>query len=192
MQVVGGAVFAYGKATYVPRYAASTTLFVHYASNRESAVNKNGSTMSYSNIDDARELVHTSIALLETNYILNQVIDQSGLDMTTQELSGMIHAKSVDDTELFTVTVKGTDAEQVLLLANAIGDVLPEQMEQFNSECQLKVVDEATDVKVKNGDKALKHGVKFGVLAAVLVCAVIAIGDIVAQFKKAQKTKVTP
>lgn len=187
--VVGGCVFAYSKATYVPRYAASTTLFVHYASNPEGPAGRNGSTMSYSNIDDARELVHTSIALLETNYILDKVIDQSGLDMTVQQLAGMVHANSVDDTELFTVTVKGTNAEQVILLANTIGQVLPEEMEQFNSECQLKVVDEATDVRAKNGDKATKHGVKFGLLGAVMMCGVIALLDIAAQFKETRKVK---
>lgn len=187
--ILGGGVFAYNKATYVPRYDASTTLFVHYASNPEYLAGHDGSTMSYSNIDDARELVHTSIALLETNYILNQVIDQSGLDMTVQELSGMVHAKSVDDTELFTVTVKGTNAEQVRLLANTIGQVLPEQMEQFNSECQLKVVDEATDVRVKNSNEAEKNGLKFGLLGAIVMCAVITLLEIVAQFQETRKPK---
>lgn len=189
--VLGGSVFAYGKATYVPEYTTQTTLFVHYTNSREIALGENAGIMSYNSIDDARKLVTTSIAVLKTNSTLDEILTRSGVDMTTSDLSGKISAASVSGTELFTVTVTDTSAADALTLATVIGDVLPEQMAAVNASCTLEIMDEASEPKVCNASDALNSGVKFAVVGAILVCAVVAVLDIVAQVKEEKAKKQT-
>lgn len=179
--VLGGAAFAYSEATYVPVYTSQISLFVR---SREIALDENGGTLYYNSIDDARKLANTSGAVLKTYSTLDEVLTRSGVDMTADDLSGKISASSINGTELLTVTVTDTSADNAFTLASVIGEVLPEQMSTINPDCSLDVLGDASEPKITSASNALNSGKKFAVVGAFLVCAVVAVLDIVVQIKE--------
>lgn len=185
--ICGGAMFGYGKCFYTPSYQASTTLVVRYINSRDVLVGENESMISFDSVDDARKLVDTSIAVLKSKNTLEKVIAESGLNLTAGELSGKISAASVNDTELFTVSVTGTDAEKVMTLANTIGKVLPKQMEKVNANYSLEVLDEAELPADSGAAAVMKKALVTAVCGALLVCAIVGGADIVAQVKSKKK-----
>lgn len=185
--ICGGAMFGYGKYSYTPSYQASTTLVVRYTNSRDVIMGENEGMVSFNSVDDARKLVNTSIAVLKSKSTLEEVIAESRLNLTAGELSGKISAASVNNTELFTVSVTGTDAEEAMVLANTIGKVLPKQMEKVNANCSLEVMDEA-ELPGDSGTAAvMKNTLVAAVCGALLVCAIVGGADIVAQVKSKKK-----
>lgn len=185
--ICGGAMFGYGKYSYTPSYKASTTLVVRYTNSRDVIMGENEGMISFNSVDDARKLVNTSIEVLKSRSTLEEVIAESGLNLTAGGLSGRISAASVNNTELFTVSVTGTDAEEAMALANTIGKVLPRQMEKVNANFSLAVMDEAELPEDSGAAAAMKKALVAAVCGAFLVCAVVGGADIVTQVKNKKK-----
>lgn len=117
-----------------PKYQASTKLYVN---NRAS----DSGSITSSDISTSRNLVDTYIIILNTPETLNAVIDYAGVDRDYEALSRMISASAVDNTEIFQVTVTGTDPEELLRIAQAIAHILPLQIaDTIESSTSVKVV----------------------------------------------------
>lgn len=187
--ICGGAMLGYGKYSYTPSYTASTILFIRYTNSRAVLMGENEGTISYNSVDEARKLVSTSVAVLKTNSTLEEVATRSGLDLKAKDISGKISASSVSGTELLKVSVTSSNAQEAMVLANTIGQVLPEQMEKVNNSCVLEVMDEATLPEDTGTSTTKKNTLMAAVCGAFVVCAVVAMVDIVAQVKEASAQK---
>ena len=73
----------------------------------------------YSGSSFALQRVKSYIGVVDTPQVLQPIIDDLGLDITPQALAGRISAANPPQTVLLTVTVTGTDPQQVALIANA-------------------------------------------------------------------------
>lgn len=177
--ICGGAMLGYGKYSYTPSYTASTILFIRYTNSRAVLMGENEGTISYNSVDEARKLVST----------LEEVATRSGLDLKAKDISGKISASSVSGTELLKVSVTSSNAQEAMVLANTIGQVLPEQMEKVNNSCVLEVMDEATLPEDTGTSTTKKNTLMAAVCGAFVVCAVVAMVDIVAQVKEASAQK---
>lgn len=187
--IFGGAMFAYGKATYdyVPEYTAETILYTSYANSREFSYADNSGNISQNSLGEARSMVNTCITVLKTRMTMEAVIAEAGLDMDYEELSGMISAASLNNTELFAVTVTGNDAEEAARIANTVAQVLPEKVAMVNSNSFVGVIDEALVPGTANphSDDTVKNAVMAAVLGAFLVCGVVAVKEVANQWKSA-------
>lgn len=184
--ILGGGMFAYGKATYMPAYTASTTLYASYVNARNFAFGENTGNISQSSLSESRSLVDTCTAVLNTRSTLEAVIDEAGVEMTSSKLATMITAAAVNKTELFDVTVTAGDPDLAALLANTIGKVLPSQVAMVNSNSNVGVIDEALVPAGPDANDILKNAAVATVLGAFVVCVVIAVQNIVEDFKTAK------
>lgn len=121
-----------------PEYNASVKFYVNNGS-----LSKGGETVRVSTGDltASRSLVDSYIVILQSRETLCSVIEYAGMDMDVSQLSEMISAKIIDETEIFEITVTGESAQIVLDLSNAISEILPQRIDTIVEGAIAKVVD---------------------------------------------------
>ena len=180
--VLGGGLFAYGKATHVPVYTATTTLYAR-------SVKSVDGNASQNSLSEARSMVDSCIVVLKTRKTLDAVIEEAGAELTSGQLSGMVSSAAVNKTEIFTVSVTSADPQMAADLANAVGKVLPGHVAVVNPDSNVGVIDEALVPAAPNGNDIMKNAALAAVLGAFAVCGVIAVQCVVDDIKKAKKNK---
>src|SRR5438105_1268217 len=99
--LLGGAgAFGLSKLS-TPVYEASLTLWVSQASS--------AAGQQYSDILAAERIAKTYGALITKRPVLQETIDELGLNMTTDELANLVSVKMVRDTQLLEVSVRDTN-----------------------------------------------------------------------------------
>ena len=137
-----GGMLAYSIARFamVPEYQAKAQLYVN-----NSSISIGGSKVSITSgeLTAAQSLVDTYIVILNSRITLNEVIEKAELDRTYEQLSGMIKAEAVNNTEVFRITVTSPDPAEAKLIANTIADILPKSISNVVDGSDVRVVDYA-------------------------------------------------
>ena len=134
--------------------------------------------LSIGDVNASKELVNSYIAILKTRESLNQVIDYAELDRDYNDLKDMITASAVNDTEIFQITVTSPDPKEAELIANAIADLLPNQIQGIVEGSSAKVVDRAVVAASPSSPNYTKNAVMGFALGLALSVAVIVLLDI--------------
>lgn len=121
-----------------PQYEATTMLYVN---NTSISVGSAGFSISDSALTAAQNLVKTYVVILRSRSTLERVIQLAKVDYTYEELSEMISADSVNDTEIFEVVVTSPDPVEADRIANTIAVVLPSQIAGIVEGSSVRVVD---------------------------------------------------
>lgn len=111
---VGAGVFS---LLSTPQYQASTQLYVSVQSTADDTQIANltqGGTY-------ARQAVLSYVDIIESASVLDEVIEDLDLDMSTGELRGMVSANSPTNSVLINIDVTGPDADQAAAVANSVG-----------------------------------------------------------------------
>ena len=153
-----------------PTYSSSIMLYVN---NSSFSLNDVGFSISSSQISAAQSLVKTYNVLLQNRTTLERVIAQSGVnEYDWHEISRMIEATSVNETEVMSVKVTTTNPYTSEKIANGIAVVLPQRVAEIVEGASMEVVDSAI-VNPQKVAPSIKNytviGFILGVLAAVLV-----------------------
>lgn len=159
-----------------PQYSASIMLYVN-----NSTISIGGDFgFSASDLTAAQSLVKTYIVMLQNRTTLEKVIEKAEVDYTYEELEDMISASSVNDTEVFRITVTGDHPYEVAKIANTIAEVLPRRVEEIIDGSNMRVVDSAiadTDKVFPSITGFTALGMLLGVILSVVVLSLIAIAD---------------
>ena len=123
-----------------PKYEASAMFYVN---NNNFSLGEATVSLSSGDLSTSRNLVDSYIVILNTRATLMEVIDYTGVSLTYKELREMISSESVNETEIFQVTVTSTDPQQAEQLANAIAYILPERIGTIIDGTSAEVVDPA-------------------------------------------------
>lgn len=139
--IVGAAVALFGTLLLIsPKYESSAMFYVN---NSNISVGDVSVSMSSGDLSTSRGLVKSYIVILNTRETLKDVIDYADVDLTVGELSGMISAASVDNTEIFKVTVTSPDPNEAQQVANAIAYILPKRIGTIIEGTSAQIVDSA-------------------------------------------------
>src|SRR5699024_8716966 len=98
-----------------PLYEAEALMYVN---SNEISVGSTKLSISAAELSAAQSLVETYIVILNTRTTLNDVVEQTGVSYTYEQLRKMISAESVNGTEVFSITVTSPDPKEAELLAN--------------------------------------------------------------------------
>lgn len=109
--VAGGAAYGVSQAM-TPVYRASTTLLVNQT--------QTPGVIAYNDVLASERLTKTYGQLMTNAPVLDAVVDDLGLEMTAQELEGMVGVSIVPDTQLLRLSVESTDPDLAGQLSNAI------------------------------------------------------------------------
>lgn len=170
--VVFAGCFLTGTVAFVhPKYTAQTLLYVN-----SSNISLGGAkvSISASELTAAKSLVDTYVVILKTRTTLNEVIEQSGLDLTYGEVSNMIEAQSVNGTEVFAIKVTSTVPEEAELLANTIGVVLSNKIASIVEGSSARIVDYAV-VPSQKSSPSLKNNTIIGFAVGSFLTAALVL-----------------
>lgn len=121
-----------------PVYEASATMIV----NKSNDVEKHETT--YNDILMTQKLVKTYSVIMQSNTVLERVIDALGLDMDTRKLRNMLTVTSVNETEVLKITVRSKDPELAARVANEITRQAPPEIIRAVKAGSVEIIDEAT------------------------------------------------
>lgn len=122
-----------------PKYSTSCKLYVYSNTDRVST----NSSVGAGELSASQQLVSTYIVALESDTVLEKVINELNLDMSTSQLKGMISCAQIDETEFFRVTVTSLSATQAADIANAIAKVAPDEIVRVLKVGGVEVLDYA-------------------------------------------------
>jgi capsular polysaccharide biosynthesis protein len=167
--------FVASKYIISPEYRASAMFYVN---NSSFAVGDTSLSISSGDLSTSRNLVDSYIVILNTRETLRDVIDYSGVNLSPGELSGMITAEAVNETEFFRVSVTCSDPVQAERIASAIAHVLPQRIGVIIDGTSARVAEAAVMPREDSSPSTTKC-VLLGVIAGfVLTAAIIALLEI--------------
>lgn len=150
-----------------PKYSANVTL---YANNSNSSdIN---TSITAQDINASVQLVDTYAAIILSDPVLDQVIEKNDLGITGQELLDCIEIGSVNNTEVFKITVTYSSPEKAASIANSIADIAPVKIADIVEGCSVKVVSNAkipANKSFPSNKMALLLGMMIGVVVSILI-----------------------
>ena len=158
-----------------PQYVASAKFYVN---NSSLSVGDASFSISSGDLSTSRSLVDSYIVILNTRETLNDVVDYAGVDRTYDELTKMISAGSVNETEIFRVSVTSPDPGEAEQLANAIAYILPKRIGTIIDGTSAKVVEAAVIPSSPSSPSYVKNAVLGFLLGFVLSVGVIILREI--------------
>lgn len=169
--------FSIASFAVTPTYSSSIMLYVN-----NSAISLNGKSFSISSseISAAQSLLKTYVVILNNRTTLNKIIEKADLPYSTGELSGMIEASSVNDTEIMKVTVTCEDPDEAAKIVNCIAEVLPKRISEIIDGASMEVVDSGVPSSQAVYPSTLRFaeiGLVLGLLISVVVLSVMAFRD---------------
>lgn len=172
MILCGVLLFSYAAFYLSPQYEASVMVYVN---NSSFSVGATTFSISASEISAARGLVDTYLVILTTRTTLNEVIRVGELDYTYEELVKKISAESVNETEVFSITVTSGDPYEAEHIANTIARVLPDKIAAIVEGSAARIVDYAV-VPSKKVSPSIRNYTLIGLLIGLLFsCGVISV-----------------
>ena len=102
-----------------PRYQASVNMIVNTRQD-------NTTTVSNDNITSAKNMIDTYAVIIKSNIVLNDVIEQLGLDMTYRQLLACISVDGVGSTQIMSITVTNKDPALAGKIVQAIAETAPD------------------------------------------------------------------
>ena len=173
--IFGGAALTYTAIFVTPLYKAEALMYVN-----SSNISVGGAKVSISQgeLTAAQSLIKTYAVILTTRTTLNDVIEQSGVSYTYEELKGMISAQSVNSTEVFSITVTSPNPREAELLANTIVRILPEKIAAIVEGSSARIVDYAVEPAKKASPSLSKNALIGAMLGFVLACGIVVIMEL--------------
>lgn len=166
--MAGSMAYLYTFYMITPTYCSSAMLFVN-----GSSLNIGSSTISLSDMNTAQNLVARYIVILKTRGTLEAVIERAELPYSYGQLKNMISASSVNNTEIFEVTVTSTNPEEAMIIANTIAEVLPERIKSLMQVSAVEVVDYAVTPQSMVAPNYTKNALTGALAGVVIVAALI-------------------
>ena len=158
-----------------PQYQSAAMFYVN---NSDISVGSATLSLEASDISASRGLVDTYIVILKTRETLLDVIDYAGLDLTYEQINGMVAAEAVDETEVFRVTITNPDPNQAEQIANAIAYILPKRIATIIEGTSAKVVDAAVVASSPSSPSYTRNTMLGFLIGAVLSAALVVLKEL--------------
>ena len=173
--LAGSAAFAGTAILIRPKYRAEALMYVN-----SSNISVGGTkvSISQSELTAAQTLVDTYIVIMNTRTTLEDVIEQTGVPYTYEELRKMITAEAVNGTEVFSIQVVSKSPSEAETLANAIARILPEKIASIVEGSSARIVDYAVVPAKKDSPSLIKSTAIGAVLGFFLTCGVVVVQEL--------------
>lgn len=156
---------AYTKILVTPMYSATSTMLV---------LTKETTLSSLADLQIGSQLTQDYSLLLTTRTVMQDVVDNLGLDMTYEELEKSITIDYPQDTRIMEITVTNEDPELakeiVDEVANVGSDFIGDQMEVVPP----KIVEEG-EVPTKPDSPSMSKNILLGLLAGLVLSAGVVV-----------------
>lgn len=158
---------AYSYFCIEPTYQSTAKLYVVSAS-EDSIVNLTDLNIGSTLTSDYEELI--------LSYpVLNQVIDKLELDMTAEQLAGMISLVNPTNTRVLAITVTSTNPQLACDIANTLANISTEYLPDTMSTRAPNIAQIARVAKSKTAPNCIKYTLIGAILGALIYCLIVFI-----------------
>lgn len=161
--------FTASKFLMNPKYDSSALMIV----NTRQDVNAN---VTSDQINSATKLVFTYSIIIKSDTVLQQVIDNLGLNLTYAQLNKRVTVAAVDDTQVMKITVQSDSPEWARQVCEQIITVAPDVIKEAVEAGSVKVISNAS-----LATEPVSPNIKKNTMLAAAVGFVLVIGIIVLQ-----------
>ena len=119
----------------VQLYQAKTTMIVNVEKN------ENQSMLTSDQISAGQKLAVLYGEIIKSRAVLQPVIEKLNLEMTPQQLAGMISVSQVNETHIMNLSVTDTDPDRAKDIANTIPGVFTEEVKRTIKANGVEVID---------------------------------------------------
>lgn len=157
-----------------PQYESAAMFYVN---NSNLSIGSASVSISSGDLTTSRNLVDSYIVILNTRETLVDVIDYAGVSRTYKDVRKMLAAESVNETEIFKVTVTSSDPQEAERIADAIAYILPKRIGTIIDGTSAKVVDAAIVPTKPSSPSYTKNTLIGFILGFVLTAGLIALQE---------------
>ena len=129
-------VFTYDKSIKKPLYTTYTTIIL-----TKSNETQTGTTITQNDILLNQKLVETYSKIIKSKLVLEQVISETGVTYTAEELSENVNVEAYENTEMLKISVTDSDPELSASIANSIAQVFSGEVAKIYQMNNISVID---------------------------------------------------
>lgn len=173
LTVVGAILaFAYTLLLVTPMYKSSALLYVN---NSDFSLGNTSFSLTTGDLSASKSLVETYSVILKSRTVINQVIELSGENYTYDQMKGMVEASSVNNTQIFSITVTSSNPQEAEKLANLFAEVLPNTIAEIVNGNSVKIVDYAVIAAKRSSPNYTKNTAIGAFIGLILSVAIVII-----------------
>lgn len=162
------ATLAYDLQIKTPLYSSSASVALI-----QSDKNASNASATLNEINANQKLTATYAAIAKSKLVLQPVIDELMLGLSTEELSNMIKVSTISDTTILKITVTHPNAQLAADIANSVADVFTNRTELIKTLDNVAILEDATVVQ-KPSNNTLTRDLALAVLLSVFAVAGVA------------------
>lgn len=166
--------FVYSETMVIPMYRASVTLYVNNIDSDMQFDDK----MLGTDIAASQMLVPTCVQIIKSNRMLNKVADNDELNYSAARIGSMVTTSTIEDTEIFQITITCSEPEVAAKIANTFAKVAPDVISEIIDASSVKVIDYAIPSNVKVSPNIAMNTMVGFIIGIILSCAFIALREI--------------
>ena len=168
--VCGTGAYAVTHFAVTPLYESSAKFYVN---NVHVIKDDERNYISFDSLWVSRNLVGSYKVIVKSRSLLNDVIEYTGVNRTYEEVEKMISSTSVNETEIFEVTVTSADPAEAEKIANGIAALLPERIEGIIDGTSTHVVEYAVIAAQPSSPNKISNAMVGAVFGGVLIVMII-------------------
>lgn len=121
-----------------PIYQNSTQILVNQSKNEQQPV-------QFNEVQTNLQLINTYNVIIKSPAVLDKVISEMNLDMTSKELNGKVSVGSEQDSQVVNITVKHEDPHLATEIANQIAIVFQNEISKIMNVNNVSILSKAVD-----------------------------------------------
>lgn len=145
-------------------YTSTTTLVL--ASNNEK--NKSNTTSTAAEVAVNTKLVSTYSELIKSQKVLSEVVTNTGISITEEQLKKEISIESTSNTSLINISVKNENPEVSIQIANEIASVFTKKVAEIYNINNVQIVNQAEIPQAPSNINHKKDIVIFGLIGLIV------------------------
>lgn len=159
------ACFAFSRFVLAPVYESTTKIYI---------LNKSESAaVTYSDVQLGSQLTKDYAELINSRYVLEEVIQKLSLDMEYDELLKVVKVETPSDTRIVSIIVEDGDPVDAMNIANCIREVASEHIQNVMDIDAVNIVETANMPTEKAEPSCLKWTLIGGLSGCFIMCAII-------------------
>ena len=129
-------VFTYDKSIKKPLYTTYTTIILTKSNETQTST-----TITQNDILLNQKLVETYTRIIKSKLVLDQVISETGITYTAEELGQNVAVEAYENTEMLKISVTDSDPELAASIANSIAQVFSGEVAKIYQMNNISVID---------------------------------------------------
>ena len=157
--------FAVSKFLIAPTYESTTKIYI---------LNKSESAaVTYSDVQLGTQLTKDYAELINSRYVLEEVIQKLSLPVEYDELLKKVTVETPTDTRIVSITVRNTDPVTAMNTANCIREVASEHIQNVMDIEAVNVVETANMPMEKASPSSMKWTLIGGIAGCIIICVIV-------------------